>query len=306
MKYLGVSEIAKKWGLSERSVRNYCNQRRVPGAILSGKTWMIPNNATKPERKGKKIVKKQLLDILKEEKESKFKGGIYHKIQIELTYNSNHIEGSRLTHDQTRLIYETNTLGLENEVVNVDDILETANHFRCVDLIIDNANYAITESLIKKLHMILKNGTTDSRKSWFSVGNYKKLPNEVGGPETTKPKEVQKEIKLLLDWYNDKEIITFNDIVEFHYRFERIHPFQDGNGRVGRLVMFKECLKHNIVPFILDEDLKLYYYRGLKEWNNEKGYLIDTCLAAQDKFKKYLEYFEIEYDKWYENKYKIV
>lgn len=246
---------------------------------------MIPNNATKPERKGKKIVKKQLLDILKEEKESKFKGGIYHKIQIELTYNSNHIEGSRLTHDQTRLIYETNTLGLENEVVNVDDILETANHFRCVDLIIDNANYAITESLIKKLHMILKNGTTDSRKSWFSVGNYKKLPNEVGGLETTKPKEVQKEIKLLLDWYNDKEIITFNDIVEFHYRFERIHPFQDGNGRVGRLVMFKECLKHNIVPFIIDEDLKLYYYRGLKEWNNEKGYLIDTCLAAQDKFK---------------------
>ncbi|MGI6392374.1 MAG: Fic family protein [Candidatus Izemoplasmatales bacterium] len=297
MKYLSVSDIAKKWGLSERSVRNYCNQGRVPGAILSGKTWMIPSDSIKPERKGKKITKKTLLDILKEEKKSKLKGGIYHKIQIELTYNSNHIEGSRLTHDQTRFIYETNTLGLEKEVINVDDILETANHFRCVDLIIDRANYKITERLIKELHMILKNGTTDSRKSWFSVGNYKKSPNEVGGEETTKPEDVQKEIKLLLAWYNDKEVISFHDIVEFHHRFESIHPFQDGNGRVGRLIMFKECLKHNIVPFIIDENLKLFYYRGLKEWNNEKGYLIDTCLAAQDKFKKYLDYFRIDYEK---------
>ena len=297
MKYLSVSDIAKKWGLSERSVRNYCNQGRVPGAILSGKTWMIPSDSIKPERKGKKITKKTLLDILKEEKKFKLKGGIYHKIQIELTYNSNHIEGSRLTHDQTRFIYETNTLGLEKEVINVDDILETANHFRCVDLIIDRANYEITERLIKELHMILKNGTTDSRKSWFSVGNYKKSPNEVGGEETTKPEDVQKEIKLLLAWYNDKEVISFHDIVEFHHRFESIHPFQDGNGRVGRLIMFKECLKHNVVPFIIDENLKLFYYRGLKEWNNKKGYLIDTCLAAQDKFKKYLDYFRIDYEK---------
>ncbi|MGI6782275.1 MAG: Fic family protein [Acholeplasmataceae bacterium] len=296
MKYLKVLEIAKKWGLSERSVRNYCNQGRVKGAILSGKTWMIPADSTKPSRKGQKITKKTLLDILKEEKKSKLKGGIYHKIQIEFTYNSNHIEGSRLTHDQTRFIYETNTIGLEKEVINVDDVLETANHFRCVDLIIDKANYEITEGFIKKLHMILKNGTTDSRKSWFFVGNYKKLPNEVGGDETTKPEDVQKEIKLLLGWYNNKKNITFKDIIEFHYRFERIHPFQDGNGRVGRLIMFKECLKHNIVPFIIDENLKLFYYRGLKEWNNEKSYLIDTCLTAQDKFKKYLDYFRIEYE----------
>ncbi|MGI6735585.1 MAG: Fic family protein [Bacilli bacterium] len=295
MKYLSVYETARKWGLSERSVRNYCNQGRVPGAILTGKTWMIPRDAIKPVRKGKKVIKHTLLDILKVEKESKTKGGIYHKIQIELTYNSNHIEGSRLTYDQTRFIYETNTIGLEKEVLNIDDIVETANHFRCVDLIIDKVNYEITEGLIKELHMILKNGTTDSRKSWFSVGNYKKLPNEVGGKETTKPEDVQKEMRALLDWYKNKKNILFNDIVEFHYRFECIHPFQDGNGRVGRLIMFKECLKHNIVPFIIDENLKLFYYRGLKEWPNEKGYLIDTCLSAQDKFKNYLDYFRIDY-----------
>jgi Fic family protein len=295
MKYLSVSEIAKKWGLSERSVRNYCNRGRVSGAVLFGKTWKIPQNAPKPERKGKKVTKKTLLEILKEEKESQLKGGIYHKIQIEFTYNSNYIEGSRLTHDQTRYIYETNTIGLEKETINVDDIIETVNHFRCVDLIIDKVNFTITESLLKELHQILKNATTDSRKSWFMVGDYKKIPNEVSGIETTKPEEVKKEIKKLLNWYNEIEIKTFHDIVEFHYRFERIHPFQDGNGRVGRLIMFKECLKYNIVPFIIDENLKLFYYRGLKEWSNEKGYLIDTCLTAQDKFKKYLDYFRIDY-----------
>lgn len=296
MKYLSVSETAKKWGLSERSVRNYCKQGRVLGAYLNGKTWLIPENAIKPERKGTRTIKNTLLEILKKEKEAKLKGGIYHKIQIELTYNSNHIEGSTLTHDQTRYIYETNTIGLEKEVTNVDDIVETVNHFRCVDLIIDKANFNITESLIKELHLILKSGTSDSRKSWFAIGDYKKVPNEVGGLETTKPKDVSKEIKSLIEWYNSLENKTLEEILEFHYKFEAIHPFQDGNGRVGRLIMFKECLKYNIVPFIIDESFKLFYYRGLKEWKNERGYLIDTCLSAQDKFKKYLDYFRIDYN----------
>ena len=298
MNFLSVSEIAKLWNLSERSVRNYCAEGRIPGAYLVGKTWMIPSDAVKPDRKARvSNNEKTLLDILKLEKESKLKGGIYHKVQIELTYNSNHIEGSRLTHDQTRYIYETNTIGLTDEVINVDDIVETANHFRCIDLIIDKANHNVTENLIKQLHLILKNGTTDSRKNWFVVGDYKKLPNEVGGRVTTSPEKVEDEVKSLIEWYNNIKNKTLNDIIEFHYRFEYIHPFQDGNGRVGRLLMFKECLKYNIVPFIIDEKLKMFYYRGLKEWEQEKGYLIDTCLAAQDQFKVYLDYFRIEYDK---------
>ena len=275
MNFLSVAEVAKLWSMSERSVRNYCAEGRIPGAILVGKTWMIPSDAAKPNRKG----------------------GIYHKVQIELTYNSNHIEGSCLTHDQTRYIYETNTIGLTNEVINVDDIVETANHFRCIDLIIDKANLNITENLIKQLHFILKNGTTDSRKNWFVVGDYKKLPNEVGGRVTTSPEKVEDEVKSLIEWYNNIKNKTLKDIIEFHYRFECIHPFQDGNGRVGRLLMFKECLKYNIVPFIIDDKLKTFYYRGLKEWKQEKGYLVDTCLAAQDQFKVYLDYFRIEHDK---------
>ena len=298
MNFLSVAEIAKLWNMSERSVRNYCSEGRIPDAYLVGKTWMIPSDAVKPDRKARvSNNKKTLLDILKLEKESKLNGGIYHKVQIELTYNSNHIEGSRLTHDQTRYIYETNTIGLTDEVINVDDIVETANHFRCIDLIIDKANLNITENLIKQLHFILKNGTTDSRKNWFVVGDYKKLPNEVGGRVTTSPEKVEDEVKSLIEWYNNIKNKTLNDIIEFHYRFEYIHPFQDGNGRVGRLLMFKECLKYNIVPFIIDEKLKMFYYRGLKEWEQEKGYLIDTCLAAQDQFKAYLDYFRIEYDK---------
>ena len=298
MNFLSVAEIAKLWNVSERSVRNYCSKGRIPGAYLVGKTWMIPCDAVKPDRKARlSNSKKTLLDILKLEKESKLNGGIYHKVQIELTYNSNHIEGSRLTHDQTRYIYETNTIGLTDEVINVDDIVETANHFRCIDLIIDKANLNITENLIKQLHFILKNGTTDSRKNWFVVGDYKKLPNEVGGRVTTSPEKVEDEVKSLIEWYNNIKNKTLYDIIEFHYRFEYIHPFQDGNGRVGRLLMFKECLKYNIVPFIIDEKLKMFYYRGLKEWEQEKGYLIDTCLAAQDQFKVYLDYFRIEYDK---------
>ena len=296
MRYLSVSETAEKWNISERSVRNYCAQGRVPGAFLTGKTWNIPEDATKPERRNRRSEQpKTLLDILKDEKKNKYSGGIYHKTQIELTYNSNHIEGIRLTREQTRYIFETNTIGLENEVLNVDDIIETTNHFRCIDMIIDHANTTLTEKLIKELHLTLKTGTSDSRKEWFAVGAYKKLPNEVGGMETSLPEEVVDKMKHLLTEYNAKNDKTFEDILEFHVQFERIHPFQDGNGRVGRLIMFKECLKYHIVPFIIEDDLKMFYYRGLKEWDNEKGYLTDTCLAAQDRFKAYLDYFRIRY-----------
>lgn len=236
-----------------------------------------------------------LLEILREEKANKYSGGIYHKTQIDLTYNSNHIEGSRLTHEQTRYIFDTNTIGVENEVINVDDVIETANHFRCIDLIIDHAEAALTEKNIKELHSILKTGTSDSRKEWFAVGDYKKLPNEVGGMPTALPEEVSDKMKALLAEYNTGEIKTFEDILDFHVKFEKIHPFQDGNGRVGRLIMFKECLKYNIVPFIIEDNLKLFYYRGLREWSNEKGYLTDTCLTAQDRYKTYLDYFRIAY-----------
>ena len=294
MQYLSVAETAEKWNISERSVRNYCAQGRVHGAFLTGKTWSIPENAEKPERINKKKEKPiTLLDILQSEKKNKYSGGIYHKTQIDLTYNSNHIEGSRLTHDQTRYIFDTNTIGVENEVLNVDDVIETANHFRCIDMIIDNAKATLTEKFIKDLHLILKNGTSDSRKDWFSVGDYKKMPNEVGGMATALPEEVADRIKVLLTEYNNKEEKTLEDILDFHVKFERIHPFQDGNGRVGRLIMFKECLKYNIVPFIIEDQLKMFYYRGLKEWNNEKGYLTDTCLTAQDRYKSYLNYFRI-------------
>ncbi|MGN0317673.1 MAG: Fic family protein [Lachnospira sp.] len=294
MRYLSVAEVAKKWNVSERSVRNYCAQGRVLGAFITGKTWNIPENAEKPERSNKKKEKPiTLLDILQEQKASKYFGGIYHKTQIDLTYYSNHIEGSRLTHDQTRYIFETNTIGAESGVLNVDDVIETTNHFRCIDMIIDGAKVALTEKFIKELHLILKNGTSDSRKAWFAVGDYKKLPNEVGGMETALPEEVAGKMKALLTEYNSKEEKTLEDILDFHVKFERIHPFQDGNGRVGRLIMFKECLKYNIVPFIIEDNLKLIYYRGLKEWGNEKGYLTDTCLTAQDKYKAYLDYFRI-------------
>ena len=298
MNYLSVAEIAKKWNISERSVRNYCAQERIPGAVLIGKTWHIPENAEKPARSnGKKTPVKTLLSILQEEKQTKYAGGIYHKTQIDLTYNSNHIEGSRLTHDQTRYIFEINTIGVENEVLNVDDVIETSNHFRCIDLIIDHAASTLSEHFIKKLHHILKTSTSDFRKDWFAVGEYKRLPNEVGGMQTSLPEEVVDKMKALLSDYNAVPKKTLDDILDFHVRFERIHPFQDGNGRVGRLIMFKECLKYNIVPFIIEENLKLFYYRGLKEWYNEKGYLTDTCLTAQDKYKAYLDYFRIPYEK---------
>lgn len=296
MRYLSVIEIAKKWNISERSVRNYCAHGRVQGAFLTGKTWNIPENAEKPERSNKKKGHTlTLLDILREQKDGKYSGGIYHRTQIDLTYNSNHMEGSRLTRNQTRYIFETNSVGVENEVLNVDDVIETVNHFHCIDLVIDHADDILSEKFIKELHLTLKNGTSNSRKDWFAVGEYKKIPNEVGGMDTALPEEVADKMKTLLKEYNVIKEKTLEDILDFHVKFERIHPFQDGNGRVGRLIMFKECLKHNIVPFIIEDNLKLFYYRGLKEWDNEKGYLTDTCLTAQDKYKTYLNYFRIAY-----------
>lgn len=296
MKFVSVSEIAKKWNISERSVRNYCALGKVQGAFLTGKTWNIPEDAVKPDRANKKSnTPKTLLEILLVEKNAKMPGGLYHKVQIELTYNSNHIEGSRLTHDQTRYIFETNTIGIEGDAVRVDDIVETANHFKCIDLVLENATKSLSEGFIKELHRVLKNGTSDSRLDWFAVGDYKKLPNEVGELPTAKPENVSSEIRALLIEYNSNKVKSFDEILDFHYRFERIHPFQDGNGRVGRLILFKECLRNNIVPFIIDENLKMFYYRGSREWTNERGFLRDTCLAAQDRFKVWLDYFGIKY-----------
>ena len=294
MKYLSVAQTAKKWGVSERTVRNYCAAGKIPDAFLTGKTWNIPETARRPERINKKSdAPKTLLEVLKAEKAGKVKGGIYHKVQIELTYNSNHIEGSRLTYDQTRYIYETNTIGMENGAVNVDDIVETANHFKCIDMVIDAATQPASEAFNKQFHRALKSGTSDARKGWFAVGEYKKLPNEAGGQDTTPPEMVAKEIKELLAAYNGRKAKTLEELIEFHTAFEAIHPFQDGNGRVGRLL---ECLRNNSVPFIIDEESKMFYYRGLHEWKLERGYLMDTCLAAQDKFKKYLDYFRVPYE----------
>ena len=296
MKYLTVPEIATKWNISERSVRDYCSKGRVLGAILDGKTWLIPEDAKKPIRQKRHILKEDnLLNILKREKDSRLSGGIYHKLQIDMTYNSNHIEGSKLTHDQTRYIFETKTIGVASKSTSVDDIIETVNHFRCIDLAIDSAKLKLSESLIKQFHYILKVGTSDFEKPWFKVGDYKMIENEVGGKETVSPKEVKTKMKELLLWYNSISNITIDDIIEFHYRFECIHPFQDGNGRVGRLIILKECLKYNIVPILILDEYKDYYYRGLNEWKREKGYLRDTCLNGQDIFKKYLDYFKISY-----------
>ena len=237
-----------------------------------------------------------MLAALREQKEMRMKGSIYHKTQIDLTYNSNHIEGSRLTHEQTRYIFETNTIGVTADVtLNVNDIVETVNHFRCIDLIIDKAEEALSEELVKTLHGILKSGTSDSRKDWFAVGDYKRLPNEVGGEETCEPELVHDSMQRLIEDYNAKHQHTLEDILDFHVRFEKIHPFQDGNGRVGRLVMFKECLRSGVVPFIITDELKMFYYRGLREWGHIDGYLTDTCLSAQDNYKAILDYFRIKY-----------
>lgn len=289
MEFISVKEAAKKWNISERSVRNYCENNLIDSAFLKGKTWYIPSNAIKPSRRN------ILLDILKDEKNRKYSGGIYHKTQIELTYNSNHIEGSKLTHDETRYIYETNTIGIGNKAINVNDIIETVNHFRCIDYIIDNGDKKLSETMIKEIHRILKSGSLDQYKYSFKVGEYKALPNEVGGRETTLPENVSKEMQELLSSYNEKKKKSLFDIIDFHVQFERIHPFQDGNGRVGRLIMFKECLKNNITPFIISDELKMFYYRGLNEWGIINEYLLDTILTAQDIYKGYLDYFQIPF-----------
>ncbi|MFI3115021.1 MAG: Fic family protein [Clostridia bacterium] len=288
MDYLSVAHFAKEWSVSDRTVRNYCTSGKISGAVLVGKTWKIPADTEKPTKGDHRLLKR-----LKNEHSSRLKGGIYHKLQIEFTYNSNHIEGSKLTHDQTRYIYETNTIGIENDAINVDDILETVNHFRCIDYVIENANKPLSENFIKHLHFLLKSSTSDSNKNWFNVGDYKNFPNEVGGNQTTDPENVSFEIQKLLLNYKEKQNITFDDIVEFHWQFECIHPFQDGNGRVGRLIALKECLKNNITPFVIDEHHKMYYYRGLSEYKTEKGFLLDTCASAQENFNEWLKYFRI-------------
>ena len=293
MEYISVSQFAEKYGISERTARNYCATGKIEGAFLTGKTWNIPADAMLPKRNKKKV--SPLLAALREQKESKLKGSIYHRVQIDLTYNSNHIEGSRLTKEQTRYIFETNTIGITTENTRIDDIMETVNHFRCIDYVIDHASDKITETHIKQLHLILKTNTSDSQKPWFAVGDYKRLANAVGEEETAQPEEVHKQMKTLLATYHAIKKIRFDDILDFHVKFEHIHPFQDGNGRVGRLVMFWQCLQSNIVPFIITDDLRLFYYRGIQNWGKINGYLRDTCLTAQDNFKGLLDYYRIRY-----------
>lgn len=295
MKYLSVKNFSAKWNLSERTIRNYCAHNIIEGALLDSGEWKIPENSVKPRRKNERKNKNHLLEKLRLEKKNLIKGGIYHKIQIDMTYNSNHIEGNELSHDETRYIFETRTIGLLNDkkTKKIDDILETINHFSCIDRVIEFANYELSETFIKELHKTLKAGTNDSRLPYFAVGDYKKRPNTVGGIETTLPLKVKEEMSKLIGEYNSKDNHSFDEILDFHVEFERIHPFQDGNGRVGRLIGFKECLKNNIVPFIISENIELFYYRGLKEWNEEKGYLRDTCFSGQDLVVSYLNYFNI-------------
>ena len=294
MKYRTVKETSLEWGVSERSVRDYCGKGRVPGAVLKGKTWLIPFDAAKPNRQAKHPkIKKKLLDVLRLEKAAKRSGGIYHELQIEMAYNSNHIEGSRLSCDETRYIFETKTIGSSNPI-RVNDVIETINHFKCIDLVIDMANYKLTESMIKQFHFVLKNNSIDSFDSSFVVGNYKSNENVVGGMPTTQPDKVHTEMKELLKEYNSKQKVTIEDIIEFHHDFEAIHPFQDGNGRIGRLIMLKECLKHDYVPILITDDMKMFYYRGLKNWGEDRAWLIDTCFSGQDKMKELLNLFKID------------
>ena len=293
MEFISVTQFAEKYGISERTARNYCAAGKIDGAFLTGKTWNIPIEAVLPKRGKSKV--SPLLQRLRDEQQTRLKGGIYHRTQIDLTYNSNHIEGSRLTKEQTRYIFETNTLGVTTDNTRIDDILETVNHFRCIDYIIVHATDRITETHIKELHKILKTNTSDSQKTWFAVGDYKRLANEVGGEETALPADVHRRMKELLAGYNSLKHIEFDDVLDFHVQFERIHPFQDGNGRVGRLLLFWQCLQAAIVPFIITEDLRLFYYRGIQNWGNINGYLRDTCLTAQDNYKAVLDYFGIGY-----------
>ena len=291
MRLVPEEEYAANHGLTVQAVRDYCAEGKLPGAEQEGETWRIPADAPLPDE----TEHSPLLLALREQMESKMRGGIYHRTQIDLTYNSNHIEGSRLSKEQTRYIYETNTIGVTDEAVSVDDIVETTNHFRCIDFIIEHAEEPLTEEMIKRLHAILKAGTSDADRPWFAVGEYKRLPNEVGGKETTAPEDVPAAMRALLQEYTGKREVSLEEILDFHYRLEMIHPFQDGNGRVGRLIIFKECLAHHIVPFIITDELKMYYYRGLDRWEEVRGYLLDTCLTAQDRYRAILDYFRITY-----------
>lgn len=287
---LKKSELTAKLGISSRTIAKISKGDKIANNVI---VRLCEFFGCKKEDLFTEVCDNAVLQVLRDEKEAKISGGLYHETQVRLTYNSNRIEGSKLTEDQTRLIFETNTIGAEDGVP-VDDIIETANHFRAVDYVIDCAEEPLTEDLIKKLHKILKTGTKDSYVSWFNVGDYKQKANVVGGNETTPPLKVAATIKKLLADYEKKKV-GINDIIEFHYNFEKIHPFQDGNGRVGRLICFKECLRFNVVPFIIEDSKKMFYYRGLKEWNTEKGYITDTCLDGQDAYKKLLDYFGIEY-----------
>ncbi|MDD7468807.1 MAG: Fic family protein [Porphyromonas sp.] len=291
MRLVPEEEYAANHGLTVQAVRGYCAEGKLPGAEQEGETWRIPADAPVPDEAGHS----PLLLALREQMESKMRGGIYHRTQIDLTYNSNHIEGSRLSKEQTRYIYETNTIGVTDEAVSVDDIIETTNHFRCINFIIEHAEEPLTEEMIKRLHAILKTSTSDADRPWFAVGEYKRLPNEVGGKETAAPEDVPAAMRALLQEYTGKRQVSLEEILDFHYRLEMIHPFQDGNGRVGRLIIFKECLAHHIVPFIITEELKMYYFRGLDRWEEVRGYLLDTCLTAQDRYRTILDYFRITY-----------
>ena len=292
MKYMTVAEAAKKWGLTPRSVQIHCEKGNVPGVTIQGKAWRIPATAARPQRKPRaKGLPRSVLEVLRSEKRGRIAGGLYHRLQIDFTYNTNHMEGSRLTHEQTRWIFETRTLGDLPGDVPVDDVVETANHFRCIDLVIETAGAALTERYVKMLHAQLKSGTGDSRKEWFAVGDYKRLDNVVGDMETCPAKEVRREMAKLLAWHQGAAK-TFENLLDFHARFERIHPFQDGNGRVGRLILLKECLKHGIVPFVIADDMRQFYYRGLTEWRQgRRTRLLDTCRAAQDAFIAALRQF---------------
>lgn len=287
---LKKSELTAKLGISSRTIAKISKGEKIADNVI---VRLCAFFGCQREDLFTEVCDNAILQVLREEKEAKISGGLYHETQVRLTYNSNRIEGSKLSEDQTRLIFETNTIGAEDGVP-VDDIIETSNHFRTIDYVIDCAEEPLTEELIKKLHKILKTGTKDSYVSWFNVGDYKQKANVVGGNETTPPSKVAAVIKKLLADYEKKKV-GINDIIEFHYNFEKIHPFQDGNGRVGRLICFKECLRFNIVPFIIEDSKKSFYYRGLKAWNTEKGYLTDTCLDGQDTYKKLLDYFGIEY-----------
>ncbi len=287
---LKKSDLTKVLGISSRTVAKFGKGEKIADNVLAK---IAEHFGCKTEDLYSEICKNPVLQVLREEMSGKLSGGLYHETQVRLTYNSNRIEGSKLSEDQTRLIFETNTVGAE-EGVPVDDIIETNNHFRAIDFIIANAEKELTEELIKELHRILKTATSDSRISWFRVGDYKAKPNTVGGAPTIAPNQVRVEMQKLLTWYSHRNTIAFEDIVEFHYRFEKIHPFQDGNGRVGRLIAFKECLRYDIIPFIIEDAKKLFYYRGLREWNNERGFLLETCLDGQDTYKALLKYFELE------------